>query len=121
MKGEAVNKSGVSLLLSVFMYGCLMFTMLYADRHLSNSVADRRLHLTRSLRKANMPAEQVSALVDAVDDVGRDANTILMTIFFPLGGLAAIAVGDIYDLHRRLKRLESKPQQSLPDLQTDGG
>jgi len=52
-------------------YICLVFMMFHVERRLSDSFADRRLHLTRSLQKANMPTEQAAALLDAVEGVEK--------------------------------------------------
>jgi hypothetical protein len=121
MKGEAVNKSGISCLLFLFVFGVLMYMMLYVNRHLSDSVANRHLHLTRSLREANMPREQASALVDAIDGAGQDTHSIPTMGFSLMAGLLSMAIADIYDLHRRLKKLESKVHQPSCTLSTDRG
>jgi hypothetical protein len=102
-------------------YICLVFMMFHVEHRLSDSLADRRLHLTTSLHKANMPTEQVSALLDAIDGVEQDAYSALIFVFLPMGVLIPPAFAEIYEIHRRLKKLESTTQQPSPALQTDGG
>jgi hypothetical protein len=118
MKGEAVDRSGVSGLLFIVTFGGLLLLMFYADRHFSDSLMTRRLHLERSLREANVQREQARALADAIN--GEDARGNLGTAFPVMGVLLSMAVADIYDLHRRLKKLESRGQQPLSDLQVGG-
>jgi hypothetical protein len=102
-------------------YICLVFMMFHVERRLSDSFADRRLRVTKSLQQANMPTEQATALLDAVDGVGQDAYGALIFIFLPMGILIPPAFAQIYEMHRRLKELESRLQQPSPGLQPGGG
>ncbi len=116
-----MDRSGISWLLLVFIFGSLMFLMVHEHRYLSNSIEKRRLHLARSLREANMPQEQIRALTDAIDGVAQDARDS-SSVGFPLMAIfIAMTVADTYDLQRRLKKLESKAQQPSPAFQTDAG
>jgi hypothetical protein len=99
----------------------LVLMMFHVERRLSDSFADRRLRLTKSLQKANMPTEQATALLDAVDGVGQDAYSTLLFVFLPMGVLIPPAFAQIYEMHRRLKTLESTTQPPSPALQRDEG
>ncbi len=102
-------------------YVCLVFMMFHVERRLSDSFTDRRLRLTESLQKANMPAGQATALLDAIDGVGQDAYRGLIFVFLPIGLLLPPAFAQIYEMHRRLKELESKLQPPSPTLEPGGG
>ena len=102
-------------------YICLVFMMLYVEHRLSDSFAERHLRLTKSLQKAHMPMDQTTALLDAVDGVGRDAYGALISVFLPMGVLFPLVLAQIYEHHRRLKELGSKLLQSSPTLEPGGG